>query len=670
MRILRRPKLLWQALYLWFVLALYLLTIGWTLKAGKDLNFDQLNYHLYGPHLLLQNRWALDYFAASLQTYLNGVSYVPFYWMVMAGWNDRLIAIILATVHFLNILLVLALARRVLRGSERMCLLLASIAGALAIVAPMYLVEVGTSFNDPLASIFVLSALLIYTRQWEDRQALWTFTLTGACLGVAIGIKLTNGVFLCGMIVVMAADCLTQELQYWRTAISRVLVFGVGCVVGFLLLHGYWSWKLFENFGSPIFPYFNNLFHAPDYPSIPIQDRRFLGSGWLGLFVLPFEMIRSEAWIYTETSSPDVRFAALLCLLLAALVMSTTIKGKAHALLSWHGKKRSSTTIRRIAIFFVVSFLVWGGLFRIGRYAFVLWLLLPVLIVAVLQARVLSRYAVALGLLILLIQTFINVENRLERWDGAQWSGRWLDFDMPPEFSEPSNAGVFLTVETQSLSALALPLSRNAALINLMGQHVLPSGANMKPRLQTLLQNQERPKYLVRSFHRAEYRRQQIDWGRVDWSALDSVLLPYGLKVARGTPCAQGALNFSHMNIYRPSDEGDGYDIYFCRLEQASAKEISGAIARQTQFDELFDRLERLCPQSFYPPTSTVLIGGEHLRSYFNTGTHMKTIQGELYATAFRRLESVKLADLNNPLSNPLPSSSSCPPLIVHRYLR
>jgi len=43
----------------------------WCFASGKDLNFDLINYHLYGPQLLLEGRFDKDYFGGGLAGYLN-----------------------------------------------------------------------------------------------------------------------------------------------------------------------------------------------------------------------------------------------------------------------------------------------------------------------------------------------------------------------------------------------------------------------------------------------------------------------------------------------------------------------------------------------------------------------------------------------------------------------
>src|SRR5688572_2064222 len=82
----------------------------WTIAAGKDVNWDQLNYHYYLPYEWLGGRLAQDYFAASGQSYLNPVGFLPFYLMVSAGWHSVVVSAVLAAVHSLNLLLLYLIA--------------------------------------------------------------------------------------------------------------------------------------------------------------------------------------------------------------------------------------------------------------------------------------------------------------------------------------------------------------------------------------------------------------------------------------------------------------------------------------------------------------------------------------------------------------------------------
>ena len=58
------------------MLASSLACLAWSWWAGRDLNWDQLNYHFYAAYHFLDGRLERDFMGASIQGYLNpaGVS--------------------------------------------------------------------------------------------------------------------------------------------------------------------------------------------------------------------------------------------------------------------------------------------------------------------------------------------------------------------------------------------------------------------------------------------------------------------------------------------------------------------------------------------------------------------------------------------------------------------
>ena len=138
------------------------LCIVWTLAAGKDVNWDQLNYHYYLPYEWLGGRLAQDYFAASGQSYLNPVGYLPFYLMVSAGWHSVVVSAVLAAVHSLNLVLLYLIAWRLFaEHPARERHVLCALAVALGASSAIFWATVGSSFIDPLLCVPMLAGLLL-----------------------------------------------------------------------------------------------------------------------------------------------------------------------------------------------------------------------------------------------------------------------------------------------------------------------------------------------------------------------------------------------------------------------------------------------------------------------------------------------------------------------------
>jgi len=137
------------------------IAILWTLHAGKDLSWDLLHYHYYAAHAFQEGRLERDFFAASAQGYLNGVGYLPFYWMVSSGWHSVVVAAVLATAHAGNIALLYAIAHRLFAHHlPRQRALLSLLAAALGAASAVFWATVGTSYLDPLTTVPMLGGVL------------------------------------------------------------------------------------------------------------------------------------------------------------------------------------------------------------------------------------------------------------------------------------------------------------------------------------------------------------------------------------------------------------------------------------------------------------------------------------------------------------------------------
>src|SRR3972149_5737515 len=171
----------------------------WCLASGKDLNFDLINYHLYGPQLLLEGRFDKDYFGGGLAGFLKPLIHVTLYLVVRAGWHSLVIAGVLCFVHSLNLLLAWKIGERLLPASQpsRRWYLFCGV--LLALSSPIFLAELGSSFAEALTSIPVLAGLLLlldeYAKDDWDRRRV---AAAGLLLGLATGLKLANGLFVVG----------------------------------------------------------------------------------------------------------------------------------------------------------------------------------------------------------------------------------------------------------------------------------------------------------------------------------------------------------------------------------------------------------------------------------------------------------------------------------------
>src|SRR5260221_5587772 len=162
--------------------------------AGKDVNWDQLNYHYYLPFELLATRLGQDFFAASAQSYLNPVGYLPFYLMVANGWHSVAVSIVLAAAHSLSIGLLFLLAHRLFAHlPPRDRSVFSCLAAALGAATGVYWMTLGGSFLDPLLVPPMLAGLLLLLG--EDRHPGRRAALAGAPFGAASALQNSDSGF-------------------------------------------------------------------------------------------------------------------------------------------------------------------------------------------------------------------------------------------------------------------------------------------------------------------------------------------------------------------------------------------------------------------------------------------------------------------------------------------
>jgi hypothetical protein len=448
---------------------------GWTVFAGKDLNWDLLNYHYYAPYQLLAGRLGQDFFAASAQSYLNPLGYLPFYLMVSSGWHSVLVSVLLAAAHAGALVLLYAIAWRLFAPRVVMALL----ATALGAASAVFWATVGTSFLDPLLVAPMLAGLLLLLHQKH-------FAAAGVLLGAAAALKYSNAIY--------ALAALPLAFSGGRRAAAAYMAGGAAAVA---LLAGPWLFLMWREFGHPF------------YPGLTGGGGRFVPHDLLSALTLPFRMAVLDRSLYAEIFAPDLRFAALAAL---ALVLPF---------------KRPALQVddKRLLAFFALAYVLWVLTSTNSRYGLVLLLLAGALVARLAELVMPARVALAL---LLAVQVVVLIVAAPARWFIAEpWSKSWFPFQVPER-----GPALYLTIETQPMAVVAPFLHPDSAFVNLRGQRTLAAD---EPRLVELLKRYEgRVRVLGRSIDAQAYERQlarigyrldpsdcfAIEWRRDDGDAL------------------------------------------------------------------------------------------------------------------------------------------------------
>ena len=579
------------------------LCIVWTVAAGKDVNWDQLNYHFYLPYEWLGGRLAHDYFAASGQSYLNPVGYLPFYLMVSAGWHSVMVSAVLAAVHSLNLVLLYLIAWKLFaERPARERHVLCALAVALGASSAIFWATVGSSFIDPLLSVPMLAGLLLLLEPDPPRAARRALA-AGLLFGAAAALKYSNAFF-----AVAAAPLALALAGAWPARLRAGLAYAAGGAVAVAVLAGPWLALMWREFRNPVFPLLNGWFRSPDAPAANMFAGRFVPQDIWAALALPYRLIAPEGVLYAEITAPDLRFAALV-LVAAALPLAARL-----------GRPRSPGAMGgadwRLLGFFSLALVVWVATSANGRYG-VLVLLLAGLCLARLVERLLPPAAarIALGTLLVAQIAACSMVSAPRWFIADRWSASWLPF-APAEraLREPA---LYLTVETLPMAAVAPFLHAQAAFVNLRGQYSISPGA---PRLDALLarhggkvralgrhlrlQEQGRPRDEVveaydATFRRYGYRIDASDCYAIDWR-----------------PDEEDALSRAANWLARqPDSHAKAVSLGSCALRPAQRDPAD--IEAERRVSAAFDRIERSCPALFRGQIGlTDSLGKEWMRNY------------------------------------------------------
>lgn len=331
---------------------------------GQDANWDLKNYHYYAPHAWVYDRYEIDVAPAQLQTWHSPYADLPYYWMAKWDFHSLTITGLLSLPAGISLFLLLLIARQLCPAlntrAGTILLLLISVTGAAGAR------NIGTTMSEWHLCALILAAILCLLRVSAHGNAqLKLFFLAGLFGGMAVGLKLTSAPFAIGL----AAMCLCLPCSIvMRT--KGLMLLALGGIVGTALFLGPWAWAQYERYGSPLFPYFNNIFKSPQLPELDFRDARFGINSAVGVLSLPIRLTWNSASLVSEVTMRDPR------LLFAFISIAALLWPMREA------RKSQSSKWIPLIIFFVASYLCWVVFFGIYRYIVPLEILAGLFILA------------------------------------------------------------------------------------------------------------------------------------------------------------------------------------------------------------------------------------------------------------------------------------------------
>lgn len=598
----------------------------WQFIAGKDLNWDANNYHLYAGFSAINDRFSQDFFAAGPQSYLNPYAYTLFYLLVTYSSNALLVGLLLAISQSAVIYLTWGIAKSVLKQTapSTSFLILTTI---LSVSTTVVWHQIGSSFIDIYVTIFVLAGVYSLLKYDVSPTATRAF-LSAFVLGFAVGIKLTSGMF-----ALAGACCALYLMCIKHKKYKHFIWFSVAGVVGALLVEGWWAYRVFQETGNPFFPFFNSVFCSPYTICESIKHHRFIPSSLSEALVLPFEMLLPSPWLYIELLSPDARFAFLFIAIPIFVYLQRRSKDVA-------------TPFKVVIGFWLICYFIWLYATANGRYGMPLFILVGIIIGYIIAKSLNAKRAQIYMLLLVTFQAFLLVFGGGLRWNSQEWTSPYFEYQLPEKLT--NSPALYISATRQSNSFLIPQYHPDSSFINVSGQMPLDG----KSALGKIEQLSKLHNGRVRFFAEVEVLEgKQI--ADVNWPQnFNSKIERFGWKIVKDQ-CEYVENNVNKGTI------GLRY-IADCPIEEDAA--LATRFQRSVvEIDTIFSNIEKHCPQLFSPSTGvTEKFGGAWSREYIGTDTSIFITDISVIKVTSNEVEATVLGTREEWSKNPTSAAKGC----------
>lgn len=622
--------------------------VAWALAAGKEVSWDLINHQFYLPFSWLSGRHETDLFAAGPQAYQNPLGYFPMYALIRAGLPAWIIGVLLGATHALVVWPLDRIVRLFWPGAGDEDFWFRLLALAFCCTAPILLFNVGNTSTDPITALFIVWAtaftleagLADAEKPGDTRRA----AVAGLLLGLASAIKLSNAVpaIVLGLLWVM-------KWALGQVAFRRVAAFGAGIALAFAAGAGWWMAWLWRDFGNPIFPLYNNVFHSPYAPLQPMTAERFVPTGMWGIVRRLWEMTSFNSYVMFEDFLPDGRplLAAIAALAAAAVIVA---RGRWRLLAS---RAAWTTPGAQLAIYLLLGYVLWMRSSGNARYAIAFLLLVGVALVRAAQRALPFSAAKVLLLTTLILQTGNYVMLGSHRFDPMPWdNGVFFEYRVPERLR--TQPFLHLAIGTQSYAAIAPFLAPDGALTNPIGGFALPTQGPLGDRLEALMNRWHGRTRILFAAHgeadsttdpkfRAGVRsllyRLGID---ADWNDCERIELvdPAG-HPAKDSDAQAGPVS------------GAEHQMHSCAIVYRTDKDPV-ADAQLVTANKVFAILEAACPRALAPvPFASEHGNGVEQRHYLNSelGLTVSVTDG-VSITHFRSLQPMNYGSIDDVLNH------------------
>lgn len=481
-----------------------------SLMLGQDTNGDVWNYHWYNAWAFLNDRLNYDIAPAGAHSYLNPYLDTIYYYSI-THLRAKAHALLFGFIQGLVAFPIFYIVRK--HVSE---ILPSTILTILCTFGSTFFIgELGQSMQDNSAALLILTSLAFIYRSVENDD-IKSLSFAALIIGVATGLKLTSSTYLISFGVIS----LIFIKKNLKDKLFVILIYTIFSLTGMLASTGHWFYGLYESFGNPIFPFYNNIFKS-SFASLDANATRhmffFQQKGIENLFYPFFFAEHTDKISSAANAGRFVLYTPLIIFIISPIALLLRINEIGI-------KKIVTDKFFFLFILFFASYFIWQKAFGVYRYFIPNDLLNPLIIYLSLGVIFKSlpskpsRY-LYLAMTLTTIMVGLNFSKGIPTWGRGEMTNPYFSGNIPNDLK---SSDVLFTFSNPS--GWILPIIQPKGHVVGLGDMLFNYGTDKYWMIyQNFTNNIEQPKqYAI--FDEAQH---------IDYELANKKLDRFGLKLDR-----------------------------------------------------------------------------------------------------------------------------------------
>ena len=344
----------------------------------REPNWDFYSYHFFNGWAFFNDRLNIDFMPCSIRSYFNPLMDAVMYFLIDRLNNHPLLFIMISGLKYSILMFVsFKLYEFFFEKFDKFnknlsiifCLLFAG-------SSPIILFGLNFDNTDIPYAILILVALYIYMDNIfknSSKQRYCYIFFSSLLIGVAIALKYVCVVY--SIAIILTTLCLIKKIQ---KPFKTIGVSILGQIDGFLIAGGWWFATIWNKFGNPLFPYFNNIFKSPFSDADLILNEDFDYATAKSVLGYIFSPIRDIIFgLPPDTSQPEFDLKLPLTFILIILMVIILFNKKTR---KETNKVININYLYFLIIFIAISYYANSYLFAVTRYIMILFILAPIVL--------------------------------------------------------------------------------------------------------------------------------------------------------------------------------------------------------------------------------------------------------------------------------------------------